>query len=798
MHLRKIFSFLIPVVFVLSPQLSYGQTLSVTVSDNERMPLPGAGVQLTELSSSIKLVRVTDLKGKALFAKVPESRYKISISFIGFQTIDEEISIKPGNNELSYRMKEDAIMLNEAVVEVRRPVLRQEDDKMIIDIESMAAISTNALEILESTPGLLVDPDGGIFLSSATPSVIYINGREQKMSTQDILSILRSLPPGNVQRIEVMRTPSAKYSASTSGGIINVVLKKGVRIGRFGSVRAGMNQGRYGNRFAGLNFNNSNDKSTIYINLEYSRNDMLEELSSIRTLTSESTLFQEAETRRQANQGYIGYGYSTDAGKKLNFSYDGRLNASSPESTSLNSNIIRGSDGLVLSEADNTTKNNSAFFSIRQELGAIYRIDTSGSELDTRFSYSFNQNKGTQDYMSLFRLPVSRETKGDSRNNNNGHFIQLQSDLSYRLPADIRFESGFNSSLQLFSSSSEYFNFTGGVRTPDILRSKSYSYRENTNAFYVQASRDLMWRFMLKTGLRMEHTYMKGTPADAPDKSFVISRADFFPYLYLSRPLMDIAGYDLRAYAIYRRTIARPGYEILNPAVRYTDQFFYETGNPALKPQFTSNGEINISIDDMPLFAFGQNYVNDIFSSVVYTDKTSENVAYRTYDNLGKNRETYFRITGGIPPMKKYFFYVGAQFNLNEYDGMYENQSLRYERESWRFFTYHALRITPRTRITLNGMLVTKGQMNLYELDTFGQVNLGLNQTFFDRKLSVSLSARDILRTMANNFRLDQGSITTYGSRYSDNRRVGVNINWNFGINSKPVKEKKLDFGFIE
>ena len=70
------------------------------------------------------------------------------------------------------------------------------------------------LEVLESVPGMYVDQDGGIFLNSATPAKVYINGREQKMSNQDISTILQSLPPGSVQKIEVMRTPSTKYDAS--------------------------------------------------------------------------------------------------------------------------------------------------------------------------------------------------------------------------------------------------------------------------------------------------------------------------------------------------------------------------------------------------------------------------------------------------------------------------------------------------------------------------------------------------------------------------------------------------------
>ena len=355
-------------------------------------------------------------------------------------------------------------------------------------------------------------------------------------------------------------------------------------------------------------------------------------------------------------------------------------------------------------------------------------------------------------------------------------------------------EAGLNSSWQNYDSRADYTISFGGTGGSDPLRTNSYSYVERINSAYLQTSRHIGWKINLKTGLRMEHTFMKGTQTIPSDTSFVTSRADLFPYLYLSRPLGSIMGFEFRTYAIYRRTIARPGYESLNPAVRYVDQFFYETGNPALKPQFNDNIEVNISLDDMPIFALGRNYTRDIFSSVIYRDRMSENVAVRTYDNLGKNRETYFRIMGGIPPSGRYFFYAGAQFNLNEYDGVYENQELTFSRGSWRLFTYHALRITPQTRLTMSGFIMTRGQMGFYELENFGQLNFGLNQTFFDRKLSVTLSARDILRSMANEFTLNQGSISTYGKRYSDTRRFGISATYNFGIPDKQERGKKMSF----
>jgi iron complex outermembrane receptor protein len=794
MKYKAIISLLPGIVFAVLAGLCQGQSVSITVRDNEKMPLTGAIVQLTNISTSEKLFRAADLAGRARFDGLNEGLYTVNISFVGYRPLEASINITSGHQELEFHMIEDAVLMNEVVVAARRPVIRQEDDKMIIDIESMASISTNTLEILESTPGLLVDQDGGIYLSSSTPAIIFINGREQKMSNQDIMTILRSLPPGSVQRIEVIRTPSAKYSASTSGGIVNVVLKRGVKIGRFGSARTGMNQGVYGNRFIGFSLNNSGDLNTSYLNFEYSYNDMLEELNSVRLLKPDTSLFQSAETRRQAHQGYIGYGTSFDAGRKMNFSYDGRINGSLLGTASLNSNVIKAPGNQIITETDNTINNNSSFLSVRQEIGTLYRIDTTGSEWDTKLSYATYHNTGRQDYLYGFVFPPATDIKGEGENEYRNHLIQLQSDVTCQLPLKFKMEAGLNSAWQYFDIKSKYFIINGSIKSDDPLRNKSYRYMEQINSAYLQASRDLGWKVLLKTGIRLEHTFMKGIQSIPSDTSFFIRRADWFPYFYLSRPVFSMAGFELRAYAIYRKTISRPAYESLNPSVKYIDQFFYETGNPGLKPQFTNNLEVNISLDDMPIFAIGQNYTRNIFSSVIYKDHLNENIAFRTFDNLGKNRETYFRAMGGIPPVNKYFFYVGVQYNLNDYDGVYENKSLAFRRGSWRFFTYHAFRLTPNTRITLNGLMVTKGQINFYELDNFGQLNLGLNQTFLNKKLSITLSARDILRTMVNKFRFNQGSINTFGDRYSDTRRFGINIVYNFGIPDRHDKGKKIEF----
>ncbi|HQL71126.1 MAG TPA: outer membrane beta-barrel protein, partial [Bacteroidales bacterium] len=177
---------------------------------------------------------------------------------------------------------------------------------------------------------------------------------------------------------------------------------------------------------------------------------------------------------------------------------------------------------------------------------------------------------------------------------------------------------------------------------------------------------------------------------------------------------------------------------------------------------------------------------------VVYQHPDYEDVLVRTYDNLGKNTETYFRGIAGLPPGGIYYFGVGAQYDLNEYDGYYQGEPLQFTRGSWRFFTFHSLTLFKETKIRVSGFMMVNGNWNFYELGTFGQLNISITQTLLNKKLSISLSARDVLRTMETHFELNQPGVYSYGSRYTDNQRFGINIRYNFGISSKKDKNDML------
>ncbi len=787
--------------------LCYGQqlfsqqvTTKIKVTDANKQPLFGVGVMLQSQADSNLIFRaITDTVGIAIL-NVNESNYLAFVTAVGYKPSSKGLKITKTKCAFELVLQTNTQNLSEVTVRAKRPLLRQEDDKTIVDPEPLAATSTSVYEIMEKTPGLFLDQDGNVYLNSTTPATVYINGREQKMSATDIATVLKSLPPNSIESIEIMRTPSAKYDASGSGGVVNIILKKSVKIGLTGSVNTGANQGRFGSQFGGINISNVDGGKSSYLNISYNHREFYDSLTTMRQISTERFIAQRAYTTTPSNALFLGFGIGREPTKKTTVSTDTRIsyNPYSSSNTNTNSIILNGiSTGL----SNNTTDNKASTLSIEQGLSSKHKIDSLESELTTDWSYNYFNRASNQTLSNVFVKPqIPNNTAiwptasyGDF--NNYRHLLMGQIDLKLKLKYQITLETGLKATYQNFVSQTQFSNKIEDQIVADPRRTNAYTYQENINAAYLQASKS--WgEFVLKVGSRLENTNMAGNQTIPQKTTFNINRTDLFPYLYFSRKLAKIAGYELRAFLIARRSITRPVYEALNPGIKIIDQYLYETGNPALRPQFTQTYEANVSVDEAPLFAIGRNYTQDIFANVLYQDTDNKNVTYRTYSNLGTNKETYFRLMGGIPPIGKYFCLVVAQYTHNEYDGVYDGSPLNFRRGSWRFYTYHQYRIDKRSSITLNGFVSVNGQAKFYELGNFGALNLSINRSFFDKKLTITANITDVFFTNPNTFVLNQDSIQATGRLESDTRRVGVNLRYNFGIKKKEEKTNMFNLTF--
>ncbi len=760
-----------------------------TFLNGEKKAIIGANISLKNQKDTTQIIYLhSDTLGSILAKISSNSSYLLRATSIEYSTFIAVIKFQ--KEPFVFFMKEQNKELNEIVIRAKKPLIEQEDDKMIVDAEQLAVSSINGFDVLKKTPSILVDNNGNVYLSGTSAATIYINGREQKMSSADLASMLKSLPARAIQKIEIIRIPSAKYDASNAGGAVNIILKKGLKIGTTGSFDLCLSQGRYGDQTFGLSLNNNTDSRSTYFSLNHGISKGYDYISNTRTLP-ESSFLLNSNTINTGHSTYLGYGIGIELNKNLTLNYDGNLSFRPNKSTTDNDNSQYDTQRQSLFHSiDNITKNNGDY-SINQSVSSNLKLDSLGSELTSDFSYRHLTGSSNQNYQSFFDIPKISILRYDNDLNTQNDLFIGKIDFKFKTINKLTIESGIKATYQNFKSNTLFFD---NKEAQDVinLQNNNYTYRENLFAGYAMLSKTIR-KFGIKGGFRVENTNMAGHQIVPKDTLFDISRTDLFPYFHLSYPVFKIKGIELKAFLIARRSITRPSYDLLNPSVQPLSQFLYQTGNPSLKPQFTQNYEANITVANYPLLAIGQRNSSDIFGSVVYQDAKNQNVTYKTYDNLGTNKETYIRLILGIPPGEKYFFFLGGQFSNNQYQGLYENKPLTYNRSSWFLFNYHQYNLDNLTTITLYGHLILKGQKDLVEFSNIGDVHFDINRYFLDRKLQVSLYVNDIFYTNPYSYSLNQGSINATGYQSTDSRRVGVSFKYSFGINRNNNVRKNKD-----
>ena len=233
---------LCPFLFLIFSVASAAQNNPVIfkIINQKKEPVTFATITIINRADSNEVIKKSaDSSGIARFNLVKGGQYTVRVTSVSYQALEKKITLTGNQTSFTFSLEPIGKTLDAVVLTSQRPLMRQEDDKTIIDPENLVASSTSGYEVLEKTPGLFVDQDGNIYISSLSPAAVQINGRDMKMSASDIAAMLKSLPPNSIAKIEIVRTPSAKYDASSSGGVVNVVLKKGVQIGKTGSVNAG-------------------------------------------------------------------------------------------------------------------------------------------------------------------------------------------------------------------------------------------------------------------------------------------------------------------------------------------------------------------------------------------------------------------------------------------------------------------------------------------------------------------------------------------------------------------------------
>ncbi|MFV0604252.1 MAG: outer membrane beta-barrel protein [Niabella sp.] len=549
---------------------------------------------------------LTDTKGEFRIEDVPAmGKYKLQISGIGYLTQKQDFSFLNGtgsssNNSLykdlgNIKLGIDNQVLQGVTVTGGKPAVQLGIDRKIFNVEnSLVSAGGTATDVLKTVPSVSVDIDGNVSVRNSSPQ-IFVDGRPTTLTLDEI-------PADQIETVEVITNPSAKYDASGgTAGILNIVLKKNKRIGYSGSLQTGIDQ--RGKWNVGGNFNVRQGKFNFFGNGMYNQRKSIGSGETIRTSSNMDSLFTMNQNDKTINEGSFrflraGFDYFLDnrntitiSGLLMGGNFSNLANSTIATDTSA-TGFMAGSTILRETVRDFEMRNKGLTFAY------MHNFPNNGHQLTADVNYFKNKNnnlsnitndKGSQ---SVFQQLQS--------GNGNSERITAQVDYANPITKNGKFESGIRlNQMQMSNQNDLFFVLSSSNIDQQWPLSTRFNYTDRVLAGYVNFSDKIGENFGYQIGVRAENSSYNGvvTSFDANAtptlNNFNIQYPiSLFPSIFLSQQLKNDQSLQLN----YSRRINRPGFFELFPFVMdYSDSLNISRGNATLRPEFTNSFELSYS-----------------------------------------------------------------------------------------------------------------------------------------------------------------------------------------------------------
>ncbi|MFB6453898.1 TonB-dependent receptor domain-containing protein [Chitinophaga sp. Hz27] len=788
---------------------SHTGTVSGHITDAaNKAPVPYATVVVADKSTG-KTVNgaVADDKGNFSVKGLTPGMFTVSIEFIGYnKKLIDSIKITNTNTAVNLgtiSIQSSAKSLGEVVVTSKAPIVESKVDRVVYnaanDLTSQGGV---ALDVLRKVPQVTVDVDGNVELQGNSNIRFLINGKPSSMFGNNLADALAAIPASQIQSIEAITSPGAKYDAQGTGGIINIVLKENRLQGMNGSINLAAGT-RLENAAVNLNLRHNN----FGVNLFFNGNAQLssstpssQDRSSFTDGKLASRLWQSGTNDLTRRSYATGLGFDWSPSKKDNFSAGVSFNhfSSQLEGTSLLRQWTAGSNDTSTISRPNSSRN--WIDAMDWNLGYKRKFNKPGQELDFLYSASFGSPYAR--YYQLQYLDDATLPFGGTQGYNPGSDHQHNLSLDYTQPVSKSFtlEAGVKAIFHDLQNSSQVnaYDKTTDNYHPDPTQSYDFNYRMNIYAGYLSASFNLFQFLDVVAGARYEYTsvamnYPGGT---------VPSYGNFVPSLIFSHKFDD----DNMLKLAYTHRLERPDRE-LNPFLNLSDPYNITTGNPLLKPEIGDNFELGYSRS----FKGGGNiYIalmerinsNDIkpytafYPTYTIGDSIYTNVSVTSRVNIGKEYNSGLIITSSMPLTKNLNLRENLQvFNrhvVNELDGGNRTDGINWRlnmNASYQLPKNLIAEVFGEFRSAFNNIQGRQPQNLSY--------TIALRKQFWNKKAALGITATNpFSQYISQVTTIHTAAYSSYLLREIPYRSFGINFSYKFG-KLQFKKEKESDNNYL-
>ena len=791
---------LITLSFSSRAQVANGK-VSGTVVDGSAKIIESATISLLRVKdSSVAKIAVANRNGQFSFENVTEGSYVVSISAIGHSKgFSEDFEISPLNLSVTLKTIELvplAKSLGGVTVTARKPLSEQKVDRTVLNVDASATnVGTSAMEVLEKSPGVSVDKDGNISLKGKQGVQVYIDGRPSYLSGTDLANYLRSLSSSQLDQIEIMTNPPAKYDAAGNSGIINIKTKKTKQFGYSGSISSTYSQGKYAKFNESFNFNYRKNKINFFTTLGYNNRKNFQELNIQRKFLESSTKeiishYDQVSKMRDNGESFNGkLGLDFYATKKTTFGavVTGFYN---PGTFGNRSDVlISDPNRVLLSQTLASANNERKWKNLSGNLNFRHAFDSTGRELTADLDYITYNSTNRQDLVNAYYNANGIPTiKADTLLGNLPQDINIYSakmDYLHPLKKGAKFEAGVKTSFVKTDNNAVYDSINYGVRVRDIGRSNHFIYEENVNAAYVNFSRPISKKVFGQLGLRVENTNTKGKQITT-NQQFERNYTQLFPTAFVQYKINEKHTLGLN----YGRRIERPDYEDLNPFILFLDRYTFQQGNPNLKPQFAHNVELTHTFKGFLNTTLNYTNTTDIINDVLEQDANKNETVIRK-QNIARQRQYGISVSAGGQVTKWWTGNVYANVFNNLFKGVVNGDNVEIGATAAQFNVSNQFKFAKTWSAELGGFYTTGGADGVFRIRDFGMLNMGISKQVLKGKGTIRLNVRDMLYTQKIRGDIRYSNIDASFQQRRDSRQVAVGFTYRFNKGKVNAQKRK-------
>lgn len=708
---------------------------------------------------------------------------QLEIRYVGYKT-KRIIELKPNLGVITL-IQDD--QLEDVVVIAQKQVLEQKADRLVFNVENSSIVSGgDAINALKVTPGVSVVNEEISIVGKGTVNVL-INDQLVRMQGEELYTYLESISADDIEKIEVITTPPAKYDAEGNSGLINIQLKQPKEGSWSNHVRTGYVQTSYPAVTYGNTFTYNNGKFSTVVSLNGKKGHEGQLLSTNVAYPMGpwvgETKFKDDEDNLT---GRVGIDYKLGESTTVGGLYSNNLSNKTDFDWGYNHVLnIRGEQiGRVISNGETDMKSNNQSINVH----LIQKIDTLGRKLSIDADY-FHYDRPQDRRFSSEQIKYNPSIL--KVNNLSGQDIENKSirlDMEHPL-SQVQLNYGAKYSKTFTESYVQFWNTTSGTRILDEGQSNEFDYEEKVAAAYVDASKKLGKAWQAKAGFRVENTKTIGI-SKTVNQTNENEYTKLFPTLYVSHTINE----ENQANISYSKRIRRPSFWALNPFRWYINQNSYAEGNPFLQPELSDNFELQHVYQGALISKLFYSKTSKSYGEVS-TVNASENQIYISRQNFYEGEKYGAQETLVFSPTKRWN--TTTQVSVYNTQGSlregFQNVKLN---TGWAYsvYTNNSIALTDKNSLKaeITGFYASPQPIYMFKTGQIASLDLGLSAKFLKDRLTIQASANDLLKTAAPKVFATSNGIAQEFKNYEDNRYAKLNVKYSFGNQKIRVRQRKF------